>query len=61
MCARFEDDALEDDDRKPETLPKRTGPREVIRPITGHRVVARRPGKRSITTEDIEEMLEEFP
>lgn len=40
---------------------EQTGPREVICPITGYHVVARRPGQRMITTEEIKEMLEDFP
>jgi hypothetical protein len=49
------------DDDDPQMCEGRMQPREVICPITGYHVVARRPGQRSITTEEIKEMLEDFP
>jgi hypothetical protein len=52
---------IPDDDVDSQKSSKRKEPREVICPITGYHVVARRPGQRSITTEEIREMLEEFP
>jgi len=49
------------DDGGESELEARVEPREVICPITGFPVVARRPGQRMITTEEIKEMLEDFP
>lgn len=40
---------------------EQTGPREIVCPITGFRAVARRPGQRMVTAEEIQEMLEDFP
>ena len=37
------------------------GSPEIICPISGYRVVPRRPGQRMITTEEIKKLLEDFP
>jgi hypothetical protein len=53
-------DTADDNDDPPE-FAERTGPREIVSPITGYHVVTRRPGQRMITSEEIKEMLEDFP
>ena len=50
-----------EDDDTPPVYPPRTGPRVVICEITGHLVVAARPGVPLVTTEEIKKLLEDFP
>ena len=50
-----------DDDDTPPIYPPRTGPRVVICEITGHPVVAARPGVPLVTDEEIKRLLEDFP
>lgn len=51
----------EEDDDIPPIYPPRTGPRVVICEITGHPVVAARPGVPPVTDEEIKRLLEDFP
>jgi hypothetical protein len=50
-----------DDDVDLPKSPETNVPREVICPMTGCHVVARRPGQRRINTKEVKEMLKEFP
>ena len=53
----------EDQGEEPEELPPvpEGWQREVRDPITGWWVVARRPGERMVTSEEISKLLEDFP
>jgi antitoxin (DNA-binding transcriptional repressor) of toxin-antitoxin stability system len=48
--------------RKADVVPgPRTGPRVVYNELTGYPVITARPGARTITSEDVRRMLEDFP
>jgi len=61
MGAETETNASNDDERLEKPLPERTGPRIAYSKITGYPYVTARPGVPKITSEEIREMLEDFP